>query len=332
MAEYDEKRKKREEKEEIDKDVIYAVYQKSSFFKVKQVLNLGKILFSFKSLQGKKDNIDIYMDVDDFVLGIVHGFTRNINGERPFDKKFKDSYAASNESPREIYNSPYGGNATGNNGQPISRCFTISPKGITDRDKGRAYVPMLHFCAKENKATISATGGFTPIKDAAPLKTIHVNCSFYDMEKLLLRWSYLQQDYYSKKYCLRNMQSKFVRESEAEKTGERTQSTQNNQSKPAVNNQTASAPVIKKTINGVKILSPLRKKTDAWMIADVAVNDIRCELWIKNDEVKLFNQEKWTAFKTAADISESGPSKLWSLNVSCNSDSDENDKFKLIGL
>ena len=328
MAEYDEKKKKREEKEESDNDVIYAVFQKSSFFKVRQALGIGKIWFSFKSLQGKQDDIEIYMDVDDFVLGIVRGFTKDINGKRPFDKKFSENFEASKENPAAIYNSPYGGNATGNNGKPISRCFTISPKGITDRDNGRAYVPMLHFCAKESQATVSATGGFTPIKNTTPLKTIHVNCSFYDMEKLLLRWSYLQQDYYSKKYCLENMQQKFAKKPEDEQKKEN----QKNSKPAANNNKTTGNATIKKTISGVKILSPLQKKTDAWMIADIAVNDIRCELWIKNEEIKTFNQDKWTEFKTTADISESGPSKLWTLNVSCNSDSDENDKFKLIGL
>ena len=102
-------------KEDREKNVLHAVYSSKTFFKVKQWLESGQMIFSFVNKETKVSE-DIYFTADQMMLLCDKILNTTL-------KKDVDTAAKEN---KEGYTSPVGGNRTGNKGKPISRYFAIT--------------------------------------------------------------------------------------------------------------------------------------------------------------------------------------------------------------
>lgn len=187
--------------ENKEKDLLLRIYGGQAFLKVKQVLDFGegKICFSFVNINNPKDCIDVYIDAVEFATEIAHECSLDTN-ERLFVKLQKEK-AKGEQYPKAVYTSPVGGNATGNNGKPISRYFEISPANKGD----------VLFTAKSFPAEKNDKGAFIAKKGAAAISTLRVPCSYKDLKGMALKWSYLEKDFFTRKYTLENMKSDYYK-------------------------------------------------------------------------------------------------------------------------
>ncbi len=156
-------------------------------------------MFSFVDLNKPADHIDIYMDAVEFASEIAHECGLETN-ERLF-RALKAEKAKGEQYPKAVYTSPVGGNATGNNGRPISRYFEISPAIKGD----------VLFTAKAFPAEKNDKGAFIAKKGEKAILTLRVPCSYKDLKGMSIRWRYLEQDAFSKKYTVANMKSEYER-------------------------------------------------------------------------------------------------------------------------
>ncbi len=194
--------------EKVERDLLLRAYGSKAFLKVKQVLEFGegKVCFSFVDINNPKVFIDIYMDAVEFATEIAHECSLATN-ERMFVKIRKEKEKGA-DYPAAIYTSPVGGNATGNNGSPISRYFEISPA-----NKGEVL-----FTAKAFPAEKNSTGAYIAKSGAKALATLRVPCSFKDLRGMALRWEYLEKDFFTRKFTVENMRSDYVRNIDASET------------------------------------------------------------------------------------------------------------------
>lgn len=183
---------------EKEKDLLMSVYGGSAFLKIKQALEIGKVCFSFVDIKEPKNHIDIYMDAVEFATEIAHECGLETN-ERLF-RALKAEKDKGDQYPKAVYVSPVGGNATGNNGKPISRYFEISPAA----QKGDVL-----FTAKAFPAEKNATGAFIAKKGEKALLTLRVPCLYKDLKGMALKWKFLEEDYMRSVYTVAGMKSEY---------------------------------------------------------------------------------------------------------------------------
>ncbi len=186
---------KKSEKKSEDRSVIDAFYSKKAFVKIRQCLEIGKVQFSFVDAASPKTHIDCYMLGEEFGALLMASIK---NGS--LIKSLIAEKAKGEQYPKAVWQSPVGGNATGNNGKPISRYFVIAPGAASE----------VLLTAYSYPATRNDTGAFIKVKGSSPLSTIRVPCSFNDLKILAYKWGFLENDYMSKKYCLENMKSDYA--------------------------------------------------------------------------------------------------------------------------
>lgn len=183
------------ERKSEEKNLLQAFYGSKAFFKIKQCLEIGKIQFSFVDKANAKNFINCYMEAEEFGAILINSIKNGtLLKALELEKAKNDTY------PKAIFTSPVGGNATGNNGSPISRYFTISPGSTSE----------VLFTAYAFPAEKSSTGAFIKKKGSNALITLRIPCSVNDLKILAYKWSYLEKDYMGKKYCLENMKSEYT--------------------------------------------------------------------------------------------------------------------------
>ena len=128
-----------------EKNLLAAYYGKKAFVKIKQVLEIGKMQFSFVNLENAKEHVDVYMEAEEFGCILMGGIKNST-----LIKALMTEKAKGEEYPKAVWTSPVGGNAKGNNGKPISRYFEISPSS-----KGEVLFTAYAFPATQNE-----TGAF----------------------------------------------------------------------------------------------------------------------------------------------------------------------------
>lgn len=215
-------------KENLEKNVISAYYGEKAFCKVKQNLEIGKVVFSFVDFSNPKDFIDCYMEAEYFGAILMAGIK---NGA--LLKALAAEKAKGEQYPKAVWTSPIGGNAKGNNGKPISRYFEISPGGFSE----------VLFTARSYPAVESETGAFIKVKDSKPLKTIRVPLTYNDLKILAYKWGFLEADYMTKKYSLANMKSDFLPDAADANTWNEVPTEGVEEEAVPVQNNTAEAPV-----------------------------------------------------------------------------------------
>lgn len=184
----------------IENNVLSAFYGKKAFLKVKQCLEIGKIQFAFVNMEDSRIHIDCYMDAEEFAVFLMN----NVKNGRLF-KAIQSEKAKGDEYPKAVWTSTVGGNETGNNGSPISRYFTISPGAKTD----------ILITAMSFPADRSETGAFIKRKGASALAVLRVPISFNDLLLLEYKWSFLEKDYMTRKYCIENMTNTYIEDEES---------------------------------------------------------------------------------------------------------------------
>ncbi len=180
-----------------EREVIHACYTKNTFVKIKQSLEIGKILLSFVDMQAKK-NIDCYMSAEEFGALLMQDIK---NGS--LFKKIAEEKAKGAQYPEKVWESPIGGSKK--DGNIVSRHFTIAPGS-----KSEVLLTALQYPASQND-----TGAFIPIKGSQPF-VIRVACSFNDLRLIQYKWSFLEQDYMRSKYNMEAMKSSYQNNREYE--------------------------------------------------------------------------------------------------------------------
>lgn len=184
---------RKQEKQE-EKNLLASYYGGKAFVKIKQCLEIGKIQFSFVEKDNSKNYIDCYMEAEEFGAILMPGIKTG-----SLIKALMTEKAKGEQYPKAVWTSPIGGNATGNNGKPISRYFEISPGSSSE----------VLFTAMTFPAEKNATGAFIKVKGSKAISTLRIPCSYNDLKILAYKWSFLENDYMSKKYCLENMKSEY---------------------------------------------------------------------------------------------------------------------------
>jgi len=194
MAIANYKEEKMSKKENIEKNVLHTIYNANTFLKIKQWLDGGdQMIFSFVNMEDKNKSLDIYLSADDMAVFMMEIPSIIDNLKNNAAKKEPEKYTI-------VYQSPYGGNATGNDGKPMSRYFCI---------QAGKYQPVI-LTAYAYPANKTNSGAFCPIKGAQPFKQVRVSLdkTFAKTLKLIqLKWNYLQDDYFKEKFRLSNMKA-----------------------------------------------------------------------------------------------------------------------------
>ena len=182
-------------KEKIEeRNVLSAYYGSKAFVKIKQCLEIGKMQCAFVDLENPKNFVDIYMEAEEFGAILMNSVKNGSLIKALVSEKEKGE-----QYPKAVWTSPVGGNATGNNGKPISRYFEISPAA-----KGEVLFTAFAFPAEQN-----STGAFIKVKGSKALTTLRVPCTYNDLKILQYKWSFLEADYMGSKYTLANMKSDY---------------------------------------------------------------------------------------------------------------------------
>lgn len=175
-----------------EKNLLAAYYGNNAFVKIKQCLEIGKIQFSFVDKTNTKEHIDCYMEAEEFGAILMAGIKNGSLIKALVAEKEKGE-----QYPKAVWTSPVGGNATGNNGSPVSRYFDIAPAS-----KGEVLFTAYAFPAEKNE-----TGAFIKVKGSKALLTLRIPCTYNDLKILQYKWSFLEADYMSNKYTFENMKS-----------------------------------------------------------------------------------------------------------------------------
>ena len=173
-----------------EREVIHSMFTQNTFVKVKQSLEIGKILFSFVDTQNKT-NIDCYMSAEEFGALLMQDVK---NGS--IFKKLAAEKAKGEQYPKEVWTSPVGGSNKG--GNPVSRYFTIAPGAKAE----------VVITATQSLATQNETGAFIPIK-GSKATIIRVGCKYNDLRLLQYKWSFLEDEYMRSKYNMAAMKSSY---------------------------------------------------------------------------------------------------------------------------
>jgi len=217
--------------ERQDNNVLHAMYTKDSFVKVKQKLEIGKILFSFvnkkkKNPDGSIESIDCYMDankkknpdiesIDCYMDAVEFGAilmkdiaTGRLVGSLKESKLRAEGMNA--KYPKAVYTSPFGGCSLDANGKTtrddskkvraVSRYFTIAPGA-------RAEVIIT---AYQYPANITSTGAYVKQENSEPEITVMVSTTYNDLRKLQYKWSWLERDYMARTFSMDNMRSNYT--------------------------------------------------------------------------------------------------------------------------
>ena len=193
---------------ENEKEVLHAFYAKESFCKVKQNLEIGKMRFAFVNF--KKESGKSISEIDCFMSAEEFAFFANYLKSPNFYKAINMELQKGEKYPKDIWVSNIGGKKSEKityydkgvkkeyNG-PISRSFSIAPSSLQTAD--------VLVTAKTFPAKVTATGAFTATGPA--LLTIRVPTTFHEIQLMLYKWSWLEKDYMTKKYCVSNMKCSY---------------------------------------------------------------------------------------------------------------------------
>lgn len=183
---------------EEEKDVLARFDGRGVILKVKQALEIDKMLFSF--VQYGADNkltnsVDCYLDASEF--GLLMERIRNESLQKSIFAEKQRWQSSGDKYPKEIYISPIGGSHTKDGA--VSRFFSIAPAAKYD----------VVFRAMAFPAAVSQTGAFIAQKGAKPIATILVSTTFHELAKMAYKWQWLENDYMSHKYCMANMKNAY---------------------------------------------------------------------------------------------------------------------------
>lgn len=172
-------------------EVLHDIYGGKAFVKIKQCLEIGKMLFSFvNSQEGQtKEHVDCYISAEQFGL-----FCRDLSSGLLL-RKLAEEKAKGEKYPKAVWFSPLGGSVV--DGNAISRSFDLAPASIAGYDAV--------FTAKCIPAEKNAMGAFIPKKGARATITLRVPCSIEDLRLIAYKWSWLEKDYMSAKYSMEAM-------------------------------------------------------------------------------------------------------------------------------
>ena len=208
-----------------ENDVIHAMFNRASFVKIKQCLEIGKILFSFVNMNSADKHIDCYMDAEEFGA-LLMSDVKNMSLLKRIANEKTRATQAGEKYPKEVWTSPIGGTSKGMNGGPVSRSFSIAPGSSAE----------VVITARVYPATINDKGAFIATKGSQPLETVRVSCTLNDLRLLQYKWSWLEKEYMSAKYCMEAMKSDWAPDV---KQGNEQTSTSYQSSQPAPSNQPA---------------------------------------------------------------------------------------------
>lgn len=180
--------------ENKEPEVLAAWYSDKAFVKIKQVLDIGKILFSFVNKEKPDENIDCYLTAEEFGALLMADIKNRL-----LFKQLSEEKAKGEQYPKAIWTSPIGGSESG--GKTISRYFNIAPGS-----KSEVVITALCFPADKN-----ATGAYIQKKGVKALITLRVPCTYNDLKILQYKWSFLENDYMSEKYSVANTTSTYNR-------------------------------------------------------------------------------------------------------------------------
>ena len=272
-----------------EKNILHSFYGSKDFVKVKQCLEIGKIVFSFVTKNNPKNFLDCYLEAEEFGALLMADIR---NGT--LLRKLLDEKSQNRDYPKAVWTSPIGGNATGNNGSPISRYFTISPGSTAEiLITGRSY-----------PATQNQSGAFIPEKGASPLQHFMVGCSYSDLKILQYKWSFLEQDYMRSKYTCEKMQDDYWKNSSDSK-----EAATNTSNAPSVSTH-HSADDPKNTSGShsytameVETLTPLQPFGSRGFLCFKAADkkNNSYAMIIDPATVSSFDQKKWLNFKKQAE-------------------------------
>ena len=180
-----------EQKTRNNNDELHAIYGGKTFVKFKQALDIEKMKVSFVEKENTDNFIDIYMSPEEFGADLIRLIKTN-----QLANMIKTEKAKGEQYPQAVWTSPLGGTTT--DGKTVARYFTISPGSSQE----------VVLTAKLMPAT-SVDGKYVPTKGAKDLLTIRVGCSLKELYILAYTWSFLEQDYFPKKYNVEAMRNQF---------------------------------------------------------------------------------------------------------------------------
>lgn len=196
------------EKKETTDGTIYAIYGDKYFLKIKQGFAIDKIIFSFVDKDNHINCIDCYLDIYDFALLMKK--IRNGAFERAYaNEKARTATEKAGDPNKTVYSKniwpsriTYGGcqlkNGVNNYTGSISRYFTIAP-GLKQE---------IVFNARMYPADFK-DGLYSPKKGAQPLLNINVGCMYEELEKLQIKWDYIEKQLFEEKNSPENFISEY---------------------------------------------------------------------------------------------------------------------------
>ncbi|MGN0240062.1 MAG: hypothetical protein ACI4CS_00085 [Candidatus Weimeria sp.] len=192
---------------EEEKDVLSRFDGRGVILKVRQALEIGKMEFSFVSYGTDNKataSVDCYLDAVEFALLMER--IRNESLQKAIFTEKQRWQSSGDKYPKEVYVSPIGGSQTKNGA--VSRFFSIAPAAKQD----------VVFRAMAFPASVSQTGAFIAKRGEKPVASIIVSTTFHELAKMAYKWQWLEKDYMSQKYCLKNMANEYRNSHRAENT------------------------------------------------------------------------------------------------------------------
>ncbi len=190
---------------EKENDLLYRIDGAGCFLKIKQALDIDKMLFSFVQYDKRSNNvlhsIDCYLSAAQFGAILMNSIADKSLLNRIYKEK-KRAVETKEQYPKAVWNSPLGGKKN-KDGAAVSRSFTIAPGASSE----------VLFTATECPATESASGAFIPNKGSKDSNVvIRIPATYNDLKTLCYVWSFLEADFMPKRYSVKRMQSTYNRD------------------------------------------------------------------------------------------------------------------------
>lgn len=279
--------------ENKEPDVLAAWYSEKSFVKIKQVLDIGKILFSFVNKVKPDENIDCYMTAEEFGALLMNDIKTKV-----FFRLLSEEKAKGEQYPKPIWTSPIGGSESG--GNTISRYFNIAPGS-------RSEVVLTAMCFPADK---NSTGAYIQKKGSKALITLRVPCTYNDLKILQYKWSFLENDYMSKKYSVENTTSSYSRKvketnqpanptsSKESSNSKESQNVSNSQTEGAKPESIEKPPILSDTFKSKNLI--VDRPAGGKSIYACRKDDINPIVVVFLDVYIKANESKWNTFINAA--------------------------------
>lgn len=276
-----------------EKEVLAALYGAKAFVKIKQWLDVGKMAICFVNLKDTSKYINCYMEAEEFGA-LFMADIKNGSLFRKIQEEKSKTIASGKQFSNSIWSSPIGGNATANNGEPVSRYFTISPGLKTE----------IVLTAIQMPAKISDTGAFIAIEHAQPLIKLSIGCSYNDLRILQYKWSFLEHDYMQRKYTLSNMRSEYQKtqseQNMADQSNSITAPVSQGSEKPDETSAPAenvSAPPSYSTLTfkSTSPLKPLKNNPNNYALLAKNKNEEKTIIFL-SEKIAKMDEKKWKQF------------------------------------